>query len=287
MVLIGGYGYLIYRLLHFEGYATLLASTHARCVGQVVALVLCVGMMVPNYLLEARKWQTILSGEGSLRLTQAWKGVLYGNIGAFVTPYRAGDIPSRLLQLPPDFSRQHALGLGLYAGVIQTMVIVLLGMVPALLFLEQSEWHYLTWLMGAVPVGIGLWIWLHRQKRAEWLHLSREQYLHLFTACTVRYLCWICQLALVMYFLGIDLTPNIVFVGLPTYYLLVSVTPNMPAADAGIRGSWAVFVLSRFGVAVPLAATAAIGLWLVNTLLPILLYPLTTRVKHNTPDTQP
>ena len=287
LVLIAGYGYLIYRLVHFDGYETLFANTTQHSVGQFVALLLCVGMMVLNYMLEACKWQVLLVGEGTLRFAQAWKEVLYGNIGAFVTPYRAGDIPSRLLQLPESVSRPHALVLGLYGGVIQTVVIVVAGMVPTLLFLERQEWSYLTWLLITGTVAVALVVWLRREPRARWLHLTSKQYLQLFAACTARYLCWIGQLVLVMLFLGIDLTPEMLLLGLPTYYLLVTVTPNMPVADAGIRGSWAVFVLSRYGVEAPLAAAAAIGLWFINTVLPLLLYPLTLKMTQTKAATKP
>lgn len=47
------------------------------------------------------------------------------------------------------------------------------------------------------------------------------------------------------------------------YYLLVTITPNVPIAEIGVRGAWAIAV---FGT--PQAAMAAVVLWVINTLLP-------------------
>ena len=47
------------------------------------------------------------------------------------------------------------------------------------------------------------------------------------------------------------------------YYLLVTITPNVPIAEIGVRGAWAIAV---FGT--PQAAIAAVVLWVINTLLP-------------------
>jgi hypothetical protein len=49
------------------------------------------------------------------------------------------------------------------------------------------------------------------------------------------------------------------------YYLLVTITPNVPIAEIGVRGAWAIAV---FGT--PQAAIAAVVLWVINTLLPCL-----------------
>ena len=64
----------------------------------------------------------------------------------------------------------------------------------------------------------------------------------------------------------------VAFVSIPLYYLFVTVTPNMPAADIGIRGAWAVLVFGQYihdvQANIILATTC---LWLINTLLPVLL----------------
>jgi hypothetical protein len=47
------------------------------------------------------------------------------------------------------------------------------------------------------------------------------------------------------------------------YYLLVTITPNVPIVEVGVRGAWAMLL---FGT--PNAALAGVLLWVINTLLP-------------------
>ena len=97
----------------------------------------------------------------------------------------------------------------------------------------------------------------------------------------VRLLCWCVQLGLLLYALdgivGMTGMPGISgdtrltglagitgIAGLTAiYYLLVTITPNVPIAEIGVRGAWAIAV---FGT--PQAAIAAVVLWVINTLLP-------------------
>ena len=97
----------------------------------------------------------------------------------------------------------------------------------------------------------------------------------------VRLLCWCVQLGLLLYALdgltALTEIPGVTGVtgvtggaGIPgiagltaIYYLLVTITPNVPIAEVGVRGAWAIAV---FGT--PQAAMAAVVLWMINTLLP-------------------
>ena len=86
----------------------------------------------------------------------------------------------------------------------------------------------------------------------------------------VRLLCWCVQLALVLYALGavtgygLWVTSARCFV----YYLLVTITPNVPIAEVGVRGAWAIAVFGTMN-----AALAGVLLWIINTLLPCLIWP--------------
>ena len=106
----------------------------------------------------------------------------------------------------------------------------------------------------------------------------------------VRLLCWCVQLGLLLYALdgipgmpgvtgvtggtGIPGMPGVTGVtggtGIPgiagltaIYYLLVTITPNVPIVEVGVRGAWAIAVFGS-----PQAAMAAVVLWVINTLLP-------------------
>ncbi|MBO4454770.1 MAG: hypothetical protein J5761_06925, partial [Paludibacteraceae bacterium] len=80
------------------------------------------------------------------------------------------------------------------------------------------------------------------------------------------------QLALVLWALGtLDLHPSLAqpsTLNLLIYYLLVTITPNVPVVEVGVRGAWAIFL---FGT--PNAALAGMLLWAINTLFPCLVWP--------------
>ena len=93
----------------------------------------------------------------------------------------------------------------------------------------------------------------------------------------LRLLCWCVQLALVVWALGgiggIGGIETIGGIGEPgvlsfigksaVYYLLVTITPNVPIVEVGVRGAWAVVVFGTMN-----AALAGVILWAINTLLP-------------------
>jgi hypothetical protein len=108
----------------------------------------------------------------------------------------------------------------------------------------------------------------------------------------VRLACWCVQLYLVLYALdGLGDTGVIGTTGVSgstgvletvgnlartaVYYLLVTVTPNVPIAEAGVRGVWAMEVFGTVN-----AALAGVLLWGINTLLPCLIWPI-FRKKQN------
>ena len=81
----------------------------------------------------------------------------------------------------------------------------------------------------------------------------------------VRLICWCVQLALVLWALeAFSFQPSAIS-SLFIYYLLVTITPNVPIAEVGVRGAWAIVVFGSMN-----AAFAGVLLWVINTLLPCL-----------------
>ena len=98
MVSAGALCYLIYRLVIYEDYASLWQSfRQADTTGRLCLLGAV--LLVPVQLgVEARRWQIMLQGIVQVGFGDAFRQVLFGIIGAFITPYRLGEYPSRLLK---------------------------------------------------------------------------------------------------------------------------------------------------------------------------------------------
>ncbi len=229
--------------------------------------------MAVNLYLEALKWRELLKKEMLISPIRALKSVFSGLLGGFITPYRVGEIPARLTLLPSSVSPTRAMGLGIFGGVIQDLVIGVIGIVPTLFFLERNEWHSLVWACIAGVLLIGVIGILNYTKQARWTAFRPQNSKNVILLSTARYVCWLLQFYLIMSFTGISIPLNDVLIALPTYYVLVTVTPNLPAADLGIRGGWAVFVLGRMGIDPALSFTVALWMWVINTILPMFIYP--------------
>ena len=102
----------------------------------------------------------------------------------------------------------------------------------------------------------------------RWAEVSHRLILISTGQSLVRLACWCVQLALVLYALGAFHLSPFTFHLLPVYYLLVTITPNVPIAEVGVRGAWAIMVFGSMN-----AALAGVLLWAINTLLPCLIWP--------------
>lgn len=282
------YAYLLYRLIVFDGYAALWAQFAGARTGQYLCLALCAALMPLNMWLEAHKWQYLMRSVEPMTMREAQAQVYYGMVGAFVTPYRTGDYPARVLLLRDKSQWVSAIGQALVGSVALTIVIVLLGLPAVFPFFAgstpQSLWS--IFLSAAVCI-ILLFLtpcllrllaripWRNhrlRQAAAQLGGLRYQAFLRLLWLSLLRYLCFSLQMCLALRFCGVCLSASQWLVALPLYYLLVTVSPNIPAADFGIRGSWAIYVFGHFAPSsAPACAMAVLLMWCTNTVLPVIV----------------
>ena len=272
LVAVAAYAYLVYRLVTFDRYDAFAAVFGSSGVKKWGCL-LCVVLLMPvNLFFESAKWKELLRELHPVGRRVALRQVLYGQQAAFVTPYRLGDIPARVMRLNDGGHWKQGIVLGLYGGIIQTVVIVVCGVVPAFIFLRQTAQPYIRLIGVAAAVAVFVPFALQFKSLPRSVRLTGRQLRLTLAWSTARYACWIVQFALTMVWAGFHLSLCDAAILIPTYYLLVTVTPNMPIADAGIRGSWAVFTFGFYGVDAPTAALAAVAMWVVNNLLPVVFF---------------
>lgn len=275
-IMLAAYAFLIYTLCSFEHYSDFLLFFQQASFLHYLALAACLLLMPLNLLLEAWKWQTLLKPIEHTTLREAFRQVCYGMAGAFVTPYRIGDYPARVLLLKDNTHYLPAITMAAVGSVALTAVILMLG-IPAFAlsftnYQAFSTWNSQTylWLISLLLCILLLVLLL--------VPLMGKRYSIKYSDCGIillqsllRYICFSLQLWLMLYACGVSLPLTVALVSIPLYYLFVTVTPNMPAADIGIRGAWAVFVFGQYihdvQANIILATTC---LWFINTLLPVL-----------------
>ena len=270
------YAYLFYTLFTFAHYDELAHAFAEATVGQYIAFVACLLLMPLNLLLEAWKWRSLLHTIEPISLQESYRQVCYGMAGAFVTPYRVGDYPSRILLLKDRTHYVPAMARAVLGSIMLTVVILVAGMVAfgigwadTGMVKANGITHYIGLILLLIAGLSVVIIVVPRVSRKYKITHSDCNLFLLQSLC--RYLCFSLQLWLMLYFCGVGLSAAQAVVWIPIYYLLVTVTPNMPIADIGIRGSLAVVV---FGYAIPSVEAnivlATTGLWFINTLLPVL-----------------
>lgn len=276
VIMLAAYSFLVYTLCTFEHYSDFVCFFRAASVRHYVALGVCLVLMPLNLLLEAWKWQTLLKPIEAMGMGEALRQVCYGMAGAFVTPYRIGDYPARVLLLKDKSHYVPAMTLAVVGSVALTAVILMLG-IPAFALSFTDFQGYFTWNGKPYLWFVSLLLCLLLLVLAI-VPFMGKRYGIKYSDCGIillqsllRYLCFSVQLWLILYACGVLLSPMLAIVSIPLYYLFVTVTPNMPIADVGIRGAWAVFVFGQYmpdvEASIILATTC---LWIINTLLPVL-----------------
>lgn len=293
-------GYLVWRLATYDDYASLLAGLRAMNTAQWCALIVSVLLMPVNMTIEAWRWRTLM-GQEVMGWAEAHRQVYYSKLAGLITPWRLGEYPARgLLMQTQDLSQENeplsqkvlwtkVLTMGAVGSATMTIAIVIGGLIGlAVVGSPVNLGDNYTIILLGVLVGAVLLIAAGWKIRTVILssysspsvdrRLTVGMVLKNTGQSMVRLLCWCVQLGLLLYSLdGISGVPGLTGVteitgltgvtalaGLTAiYYLLVTITPNVPIAEVGVRGAWAIAV---FGT--PQAAMAAVVLWMINTLLP-------------------
>ena len=223
---------------------------------------------------------------------EAHRQVYYSKLAGLITPWRLGEYPARGLLMQKNSLSQEkeqvssktlwtkVLTMGAVGSATMTIAIVIGGLIGLAVVGSPVNLgnNYIIILLG-VLVGAVLLIAAGWKIRTVILSSYSSPSVHRRLTVgmvlkntgqsIVRLLCWCLQLGLLLYALdGIPrvtgLTEITALASLTAiYYLLVTITPNVPIAEIGVRGAWAIAV---FGT--PQAAIAAVVLWVINTLLP-------------------
>lgn len=283
-ITIAACAFLVWKIVTYDDYASLAGTLRTMNRMQGLALLLCVALMPLNMAIETWRWRTLMndatsSPDGALMdWKTAQRQVYYSKLAGLITPWRLGEYPSRALLMEQEnrsaAPEKHSaiwaqvLSMGAVGSATMTAAIVIAG-VPALAFspavLAYLGGSYLYALAAVILVLTALFLALPRILKS-YVSVSADLLLRSTAQSLVRLLCWCLQLVLVLYALGAIYNLQFTIYNLFVYYLLVTVTPNVPIAEVGVRGAWAILLFGSMN-----AALAGVLLWVINTLLPCLV----------------
>lgn len=273
--------YLVYRLVIFDDYASLWESFCSMGMSQLLAIILCVALMPVNMALEAWRWKTLVP----MSWREANRQVYYSKLAGLITPWRLGEYPARgvlmaqsekseISNLQSEISKDSlwtkVLSMGAVGSATMTAAIVLAGCVgiafsPAVLTILGNSYLY---ALGGVVLVLAVVYALFPKALKKYVALNYPLLLESTMQSLVRLACWCVQLGLVLYALNAFILSPFTFHLLPVYFLLVTITPNVPIAEVGVRGAWAITLFGSVN-----AGFAGVFLWAINTLLPCLIWP--------------
>ena len=282
--------FLGYKLVTFEDYPALWERLRGMAWQQYLALGLCVALMPVNMAIEAWRWMTLWNGEASLngangeaneltdeRLTfkEAQRQVYYSKLAGLITPWRLGEYPARgvLMEVQRDQVpgtkdiMPRVLAMGAVGSATMTAAIVIAGVVALAFYpavMTQLGDSYL-YALAVVILLLAVAFAFAPKALKKYAELNQQLLFRSLGQSLVRLLCWCVQLALVLWALGAFTNYELRITNLFVYYLLVTITPNVPIAEIGVRGAWAIVVFGSMN-----AAFAGVLLWVINTLLPCL-----------------
>ena len=281
--------FLVYKIATYDDYAALGETLRGMGWQQWTAIALCVALMPLNMALEAWRWKTLwnvpsdqvpsdqVPRTNEISFLDAQKQVYYSKLAGLITPWRLGEYPARgvLMEVQRDQvpgtkdSMTKVLAMGAVGSATMTAAILLAG-VTALAFspaiMAQLGDSYLYALVMVILV-LMIAFALAPKALKKYAEVNGALVVKSIAQSFVRLVCWCVQLALVLWALGaVSLQPS-AFSLLFVYYLLVTITPNVPIAEIGVRGAWAILVFGTMN-----AAMAGVLLWIINTLLPCVVW---------------
>ena len=260
--------FLIYKIATYGDYPALGETLRAMSWPQWLAIVLCIALMPVNMAIEAWRWKTLIP----MPFIEAQRQVYYSKLAGLITPWRLGEYPARgvlMSEGEPDIWSK-VLSMGVVGSATMTAAIVLAGSValafsPAVLPYLGGSYLY---ALAAVVLLLAIAFAMMPKALRRFAEVNPSLLLRSLAQSLVRLLCWCVQLALVLYALGAITNYKLQITNLLVYYLLVTITPNVPVAEVGVRGAWAIVLFGSMN-----AAMAGVLLWIINTLLPCLIWP--------------
>jgi len=280
IVALAACGWLVWQLATYDDYPALWTSLRGMGWAQWLALAACVALMPVNMALEAWRWRTLLIYNSQCTMhnfsfAEAQRQVYYSKLAGLITPWKLGEYPARavLMSHQPSVVRNQkslwsrVLSMGAVGSATMTTAIIASGLVAMATDFRFKilDWRFYLITLAILLVLLGLALYFAPRLLRRWAEVSHRLVMISLGQSLLRLLCWCVQLGLVLWALGaVSHQPSAISLFF-IYYLLVTVTPNVPIAEAGVRGAWAMWL---FGT--PTAALAGVLLWAINTLLPCL-----------------
>ncbi|HMO62154.1 MAG TPA: lysylphosphatidylglycerol synthase domain-containing protein [Ferruginibacter sp.] len=256
-------------------------------------------LMLINWGIESRKWQVLVRHLQPFSFAAAYKSVLAGCSITMLTPNRVGEYGGRILYIN-DGNRITAISLAVVGSISQLLITMLMGCAGLLVlhFFSHSGssasgvlpdfWgSVLIYLSVAVTVVILLFYlrlgWLVRmmEKVPAFTKVIRHvkvldefdgmQLLRVMWLSFLRYIVFVLQYILLLWVMDVYINFWLCFWLISVFYLVLAIAPTAGFIELPVRitACWTILKLyttNEMGV-----SAAALGIWLINLVLPAII----------------
>ena len=290
-IMVAAYGYLIYTFATFKYYNEFSQYFATSGAEGIKYLFFCLLLIPLNWLLESAKWKEVLSKIQVLSLWQANKSVLIGLTSGFFTPNRVGEPVGRSMLLA-DGNKTKGVFCSLICTLAQSFATLLFACIACAivsdfaLATEHTEGLSVIRNLGIAGViavcllyfTIPFWVGKLKLKSEKLQDIARAislisygSLLKVSLYSILRFAVYSFQYYLMLRFFAVDITLPEALIFIPINYLLVSIIPSVAFAEMGIRGSSAVMVMGGLVLNSLGVALAAVGVWFLNYVIPMLV----------------
>lgn len=291
-VAILSYGFLVYVLLSFDSYDEFLAQWEISfSAGRFVWLLLVLLLWPVNLSFEALKWRVLTKSLQAISFRQSFLSVLAGDVAAFFTPNRLGEVAGRCMFLDEE-NRLKGVSLTISSGVSQTLAICLFGvpsLVVSLLYCGGGSVAG-SYVAAAVCLFVAMLLVyaflpdiFGKLLALRWVPQSVKRFLEplcghlradlvrvlLISSC--RYVVFSLQYYFLLRFFMVDLPLAYGAIFIATNYLIITFVPSMSFSEMAVRAGVASVVFAPLTDNLIGVMATGVSAWLVNYLLPMLL----------------
>lgn len=291
-MIVAAYVYLAYMLFTFGHYDEVALHFRQMDFSAGCAFAICILLFPLNISIESWKWRYLLQDIYPMGMREAQRQVYFGTIGAVLTPDRLGDYPTRATRIADQSKWLPAIALGFVGSFALSLVNIFLGLIALIgsgISLPGRTTEMVTLMAAAGIIILFLLLALlptiaTRLSRRSWGHnmqsllhtlavFPRERLAAIIGQSACRYLVFAFQYVLMLIFCGVQLPLSDYLIAVPVYYMLVTLSPKLSAADVAVKGGISLFVFQFFAdnanaASVALATTL---LWFVNNVFPMLI----------------
>ncbi len=248
-------------------------------------MALWIAMAFVNWALEAKKWQLLVKQVENISYLTAWRQTYASLTASLITPQRVGEYGAKAMYYSVNL-RRSILWLTFAGNGAQMLVTLLFGTIG----ISFAAGYYTLPIakLNLVLIVVVLLLlaflgYLFREREllfqglsinnliAKTLALPRQLKFKILGLSMLRYCVFGSLFYLMLDSLGVSVLLKDALILIPTYYLLISVTPMLFIFDVIVKGGIAMWLFSLINVSSGAIVMVILLGWLLNFALPAII----------------